>query len=300
MVKSRLIEELFRQAEAMNVNILLGLGEAIEQNTPYHVWKDITRRIFNLNELESTSEQKITFEKGISKDEDLKERAPLLSAVLPFTIPDNESTTNIIGDARANAMHQLIIERLAKTAGQNPTVLVIEDVHWLDSGSWALLNLAAQKITPLLIILTNRPMGLLAPAEFVSLKSMASTRYIVLSPLSDVNIKTLLCQRLDVKNLPSELVSFIRNKAEGHPFYSEELAYALRDGGYIKITNDECHITSSAGNLDELNMPGTLEGVITSRIDKMPPAASTDLESGFGDWTCFRASRVICYLPHQG
>jgi hypothetical protein len=123
--KSRLVEELYRQADAMNVNILLGLGEAIEQSTPYHVWKDITQKIFNLDEQESTAEQKLAFEKMVNEDNDLRDRAPLLSAVLPFLVPDNESTKNIIGDARANSMHQMIIERLAQTAARTPTTLVI-------------------------------------------------------------------------------------------------------------------------------------------------------------------------------
>src|SRR5258706_3529497 len=144
--KSRLVEELFRQAEAMNVHVLLGLAEAIEQNTPYHVWKNIATEILGLKEQQSVSEQKTGFEKMIALDEDLKEQAPLLSAILPFTIPDNEVTKNILGDARASAMHQLIIERLAQVASQTPTALVIEDVHWLDFGSWALLNLAAQRV----------------------------------------------------------------------------------------------------------------------------------------------------------
>lgn len=90
--KSRLVEELFRQAEAMNVNILLGLAEAIEQNTPYHVWKNIVKEIFGLSDQQSIAEQKADFEKMIAGDEDLKEKAPLLSAVLPFVIPDNENT----------------------------------------------------------------------------------------------------------------------------------------------------------------------------------------------------------------
>ena len=276
--KSRLVEELFRQADAMNVNVLLGLGEAMEQNTPYHVWKDIVRKIFKLSELENTAEQKISFEKIIKEDAELKERAPLLSAVLPFTIPDNEHTKNIIGDARANAMHQLVIERLSKVANQSPIVLVIEDVHWLDSGSWTLLNLAAQKISPLLIVLTNRPMALLTPTQFTALKNMASTRFLVLSPLNDVDIKTLLTQRLDVQKLPNELVAFISSKAEGHPFFSEELLYALLAEGYIEIKNNVCRITARDGNLERLNMPRTLEGVITSRIDKMPPAHQLTLK----------------------
>ncbi len=276
--KSRLVEELFRQADAMNVNILLGLGEAIEQNTPYHVWKDISRKIYNLNEQESSSEQKVSFEKATSKDPDLRERAPLLSAVFPFVIPDNEHTQNVVGDARANAMHQLIIEQLMRVASNAPTALVIEDVQWLDSGSWALLKLVAQRVYPLLIVITARPMGINAPMEFNTILDMSSTRYLPLAPLGDADIETLLCQRLNVKKLPNELVTFIRNKAEGHPFYSEELTYALRDNGFIKIQGNECRITSTAGTLDELNLPGSLEGVIMSRIDKMPPSHQLTLK----------------------
>jgi class 3 adenylate cyclase/tetratricopeptide (TPR) repeat protein len=276
--KSRLVEELFHQADVMNVNILLGLAEAIEKSTPYHAWKNIAGKIFDLDEKESVTEQKIFFEKMIENDEDLKERAPLLSAVLPFVIPDNENTRNIIGDTRANAMHQMIIERLGKITSASPTVLVIEDVHWLDSGSWALLNLAARRLDPLLIVITMRPMESAAPLELAQMREMPSTRYLTLAPLGNMDIETLLRQRLGVKNLPDELVSFIRSKAEGHPFFSEELAYALRDGGFIKIKSNECYITSSAGNLDELNLPRSLEGVITSRIDRMPPSHQLTLK----------------------
>jgi class 3 adenylate cyclase/tetratricopeptide (TPR) repeat protein len=276
--KSRLVEELFRQSEAMNVKVLLGLAEAIEQTTPYHVWKNVAVEIFDLNEQQSIPEQKTQFEKMAEAEEELRERAALLSPVLTFTIPDNETTKNIHGDARAGAMHELIIEQLAKTAAETPTVLVVEDVHWLDSGSWALLNLAAQRISPLLIVLTLRPFGAVVPAEFVQLREMASTRLLSLTPLDDMNIENLLCQRLDVRTLPEQLVTFIRDKAEGHPFYSEELAYALRDGGYIDVKDNECRVTSFAGNLNELNLPGSLEGVITSRIDRMPPAHQLTLK----------------------
>lgn len=276
--KSRLVEELHRQAGAMNINVLLGLAEAIEQHTPYHVWKEITRKIFNLNEHETSAEQKILFEKMMSEDENAGRLMPLLNPVLPFTLAENEHTKNIEGDARAKAMHQLIIDRLEKVAQQSPTVLVIEDVQWLDSGSWALLNLAAQKISPLLIVITARPLGVSAPAEFIALRGMPFTRNLTLSRLNDVEIKTLLAQRLGVQSLPNELVSFISNKAEGHPFFSEELLYALLAEGYIKVENNVCRITALDGNLERLNMPQSLEGVIISRIDKMPPSHQLTLK----------------------
>lgn len=54
--------------------------------------------------------------------------------------------------------------------------------------------------------------------------------------------------------------------------------YALRDSKFIEVKDRECRITSSAGNLDELNLPGSLEGVITSRIDRMPPSHQLTLK----------------------
>jgi class 3 adenylate cyclase/tetratricopeptide (TPR) repeat protein len=276
--KSRLVEELFRQADAMDVNILLGLGEAIEQNTPYHVWKNIAEKLFDLNEKENSTEQKLAFEKMFAHDDALKTRTPLLSPILPFALSDSEDTKNIIGEARASAMHQMVIDRLAQKAEASPTALVIEDVHWLDSGSWALLSLAAQQVAPLLIVITLRPLGHTMSPVLAQLREMPATRYLTLAPLGNLDIETLLRQRLGVEKLPEELVTFIRNKAEGHPFYSEELAYALRDSGFIEIKNKVCRITSGAGNLDELNLPGSLEGVITSRIDRMPPSHQLTLK----------------------
>jgi class 3 adenylate cyclase len=276
--KSRLLEEVFRQANAMNVNVLLGLSEAIEQNTPYHVWKNIVARIFQLNDQENTAAQKLAFEKIMEADEDFKDRAPLLGAVLPFMLADNENTVNISGDARALAMQQLIIERLNQIASETPIALVIEDVHWLDASSWSLLNAVAQRVSPLLIIMTNRPMGNHPPLEYTQLKEKPTSRFLSLNALDNQNIEALLCQRLNVDKLPLELVRFIHNKAEGHPFYSEELVYALRDGNFIEIKNRECQLSSSAENLDELNLPGSLEGVITSRIDRMPPSHQLTLK----------------------
>lgn len=276
--KSRLVEDAFRQASAMNVNVLIGLSESIEQTTPYHIWKNIVATIFEIEPQADILEQRFQFEKMIQADELLAERAPLLNVLLPFDLPENDHTKNIIGEARANAMHELIVERLDKLAGKTPTALVIEDVHWMDSGSWALLNLVTQRVKPILILITTRPMSVAPPLEFTILREMPFTRFLLLKPLGNTDIETLLCQRLNVHQLPEQLVKFIRNKAEGHPFYSEELVYALRDSGILQINDNECTLSPTAGNLDALNLPGSLEGVITSRIDKMPPSHQLTLK----------------------
>ena len=276
--KSRLIEEAIRQASAMNIKTLIGLSEAIEQTTPYHVWKNITETIFDIEAQAEPSEQRLQFEKEIAQKKSGAERAPLLNGILPFNLPDNEFTKNITGEARASAMHELILERLEKLAIRTPTMLVVEDVQWLDSGSWALLHMAAQRIKPILILVTMRPMNITPPMELTLLRSMSSTRFLTLAPLGNEDIETLLCQRLSVRKLPEPLVKFIRDKAEGHPFYSEELVHTLRDSGLLIIKDNECTLAPTVRNLEALNLPGSLEGVITSRIDKMPPSQQLTLK----------------------
>ncbi|MCC7118734.1 MAG: AAA family ATPase [Anaerolineales bacterium] len=275
--KSRLVKEAYRQAHALNVTVLTGLSEAIEQYSPYHAWKNIILKILELDEKESVVEQQLAFEKFMEANPNFKRRAPLLGPLLPFAIPDNETTIAITGDSRALAMQQLIVERLAKVASKTPTALIVEDGHWLDASSWALLHLVSQRITPLLIILTSRPPNKPIP-EYTQLKEKNTTRLLTLTRLKDQDIEALLCQRLNVDKLPPKLVSFVLNKAEGHPFYSEELIYALRDNHYIEVKDAECSIPSGVGNLDNLNLPDSLAGVITSRIDRMPPAHQLTLK----------------------
>ncbi|MCP4251471.1 MAG: hypothetical protein GY778_30920, partial [bacterium] len=61
-------------------------------------------------------------------------------------------------------------------------------------------------------------------------------------------------------------------RAEGNPFFSEELAYALRDAGLIRVAGGRCHLAPEAEDLSGLDFPETIEGVITSRIDRLSAA----------------------------
>src|SRR5579859_105139 len=74
------------------------------------------------------------------------------------------------------------------------------------------------------------------------------------------------------------LIDLIRKKAEGHPFFSEELAYALRDAGLITVADGKCDIAGEAKDFHNLNLPDTVEGVIASRIDRLTPSEQLTLK----------------------
>src|SRR5690606_14242082 len=60
-------------------------------------------------------------------------------------------------------------------------------------------------------------------------------------------------------------------KAEGNPFFSEELAYALRDAGLLRVEDGTARLAPGA-DLAALDFPTTIQGVITSRIDRLSPS----------------------------
>src|SRR6266851_2530075 len=212
----------------------------------------------------------------LATEPELLPLAPLLNVVLPLGIPENGTTAALAGQARAANTEHLLVSILKSAVIRSPTVVILEDAHWFDSSSLRLALLAAQQIGPLLLVLSARPLGESGPAELMALLASPLCRHLVLEVLDSDLALQMVCQRLGVNRLPAEVARFIDRRAGGHPLFSEQLAYALRDTGLMKITEGRCQIaeTSSGAPLDAalsaMRFPSTVEGVITSRLDRMP------------------------------
>jgi tetratricopeptide (TPR) repeat protein len=267
--KSRLLDDLERQAHALSLITLEGAGEAVEQSTPYYAWRNILASLLDLKSAPESGLPRLV--EKLSAVPNSVERAPLLAPVLSFSLPDNDLTAQMTGESRADNMQALIIELFKAVVRQSRYVLIFEDAHWLDSSSWSLLQTVSHEVDPLLLVLVHRPMGENAPLEYLELRAQGNTTFLSLQPLPLTEIEGLLCRRLGVSSLPDKMVEFILKKAEGHPFYSEELAYAMRDTGLIEIKNNECHLSTRAQRLDAIDFPTNIQGVITSRIDRLNP-----------------------------
>ncbi|MGH2520920.1 MAG: ATP-binding protein, partial [Anaerolineales bacterium] len=155
-------------------------------------------------------------------------------------------------------------------------LVILEDAHWLDSASWSLAYLVSRDVRPILLVLATRPLTEPIPEDYNFLLRLPHTRRIVLEALAPEEAMLLVCHRLGVKALPEAVAALIREKAQGNPFFSEELAYALRDAGLIEIQEGgaerTCRVAPGVGDLHALEFPDTVQGVVTSRIDRLPPA----------------------------
>ncbi|NUM44190.1 MAG: AAA family ATPase [Anaerolineales bacterium] len=273
--KTRLLEDILRQAEAMGIAVLVGAGDAIEQGTKYHAWRPVFRQVFGLDRAGDFTEGQTLREaqqqyilSQLDNDLNLKQLAPLLNDVLPLDWPDNDLTREMEGEIRANKTREFLVRVLQNSVAQAPKLLVMEDAHWLDSTSWALTLAVAQQVNPLWLVIATRPFREEMPMLFRQLLTFAGEDHLRLAPLPASDVEVLVCQRLGVRALPKSVATLIRERAEGHPFFSEELAYALRDAGYIEIHAGECRLTTGV-DLATIPFPRTIEGIITRRIDRL-------------------------------
>ncbi len=290
--KSRLIGDLADYSARSEVRALVGGGDAIEATTPYHAWRPVFTDLFGGGEsIEDLSNERARvsdlLKQWLAGDEESVpplERAPLLNSVLPLDFPTNDWTSGMSAEARSDNTRQLLVRLLEIAAAAGPLLLVLEDAHWLDSASWALASLVSQRVSPLLLVVTSRPPNEqehpehsehLEPHEFDQpeyrkLEQAAGTSKIVLDTLSAEDARAQICDCLGVSRLADSVADFIQERAHGHPFFTEELAFALRDQKVLEMSaGDECRLRGDARDLAELRLPANVEGVITSRIDRL-------------------------------
>jgi tetratricopeptide (TPR) repeat protein len=184
---------------------------------------------------------------------------------------------------------------LSFEARRAPLLLVLEDLHWFDSASWALLVDVQQKVRPILLALNTRPLLEPAPIQFKQIMDHPQTRLIKLEAMTLDDVEALVCQRLGVKSIPPMIGRLIREKSEGHPFFAEELAYAMRDSGILTIENHEARMYSRLINFEDLTLPDTLQAAITNRIDSLAPSQQLTLKvaSVIGRIFALRALQAI-------
>ena len=302
--KSRLFEDLMRQAATLKVLTFSGAGDAIERNSAYYAWKPVFNIILGLGELSTQQELTDTDRAAIEAkvlsrlkevDSDLVNYAPLLDVLLPIPIPDNELTSAMLGEIRAGNTREVLTRLLGHEAARSPLLIVMEDLHWFDSASWALLADVQQKVRPLLLALNTRPLSDPVPEAFKQIAEAPGARVVKLEAMMLDDVEALVCQRLGVRFIPPVIGRLIREKSEGHPFFAEELAYALRESGILIVEDQEARIDERFQGLETISLPDTLQAAITNRIDSLDPSQQLTLKvaSVIGRIFAFRVLQAI-------
>ena len=164
------------------------------------------------------------------------------------------------------------LRRLTVRAAEvRPQVAVYEDGHWMDQATEEYLLFTADSIP------TNRVLTILTYRTGYSHPFGERTYHtrIALNTLSSEQSVAVVRGMLGTERLPEELKALIARKAEGNPFFVEEVVKSLLELGALRRTEGGYGL---AKRLDEIVVPDTIQDVIMARIDRLAEAPKRTLQ----------------------
>lgn len=275
--KSRLVADLVEAAEARGVATLAAGGDAIERSSPYHAWRSLFGGLLGIDEADDPDERSAHAVASLANEPEWLRLAPLLNGILPVDLPEIDQTRHMIGQVRADNVNALLIGILRRAAQAGPTVVILEDAHWLDSSSWALTHQVIEALPEALFVVTARPFMATFPGEAARLLQVPGVQHLRLDSLDPEGMLCLACRRLGVDSLPTSALELILDKSQGNPFFCEELASALLDAGLLVVDEGRCEIASGV-DLKAVSIPNHVEGVVNGRIDRLTPPQQLTLK----------------------
>jgi tetratricopeptide (TPR) repeat protein len=296
--KSRLVEDLIEQAETRGLRVASGWGSAVDISTPYFAWRQILWDALELGSVAANPGARRRHVLRWLRGHSLPlEEAALLNSVVGLRLPDDPTVAAYTPEARADRTKLLLGRVLAAAAGGAPLVITIDDAQWLDASSWALGLQVRHELPGVLIVLAARP---LTEPTAVARELLDGSVRVPLDRLSPDETLQLIRRSLGVDDLPDEVRDLILMQAEGHPFFSEELAFSLRDTGVVVVEAGSSRLADANGSLDRLAVPDTVQGVIMSRIDHLEARQQLVLKTASVLGRDFAVDQVRDIFPAEG
>jgi class 3 adenylate cyclase len=168
---------------------------------------------------------------------------------------------------------QLALQRvLSAMAARNPLVIVLEDLHWADPSSVEVLThlLSLSSSERIMFCLVMRP-----EVDSPGWRLAASTRQVLGSRLAEFQLEALstddsrqlVANLLEIEALPVKIRDLILKKAEGNPFFVEEVIRMLIERA--AIINEDGRWRAGA-SISKVDIPDNLQGLLLARIDRLP------------------------------
>ena len=254
--KSRIAREAMRLATGGGVEVFTVSCESHTREIPFHVVARLLRTVFGITDLdEHAGRARVRARIPNANPEDLL----LLDDLLGIGDPD-VALPAITPDARRRRLAALL--NAAALARTTPAQFVIEDVHWIDEATEAML---AEFVTVVpqsrsLVLITYRP-------EYVgTLSRTPGAQTISLAPLNSAETAALTTELLGPDPSLTGLAARIADWAAGNPFFAQEIVHDLAERGALE--GDRGAYISRDGAAD-LGVPATLQATIAARVDRL-------------------------------
>jgi class 3 adenylate cyclase len=292
--KSRLLAELKRRVlgpesdaglDTTGATWVEGRCVSYGRSLPYHLLIDVVRSILGISFVAAESEARSTLDRELATligddPKEIADTAPYLAHLLALPLRPEEAAQQNIDPDSIQGRYVAATHRLLRSlAARGPVVLVCEDLHWADPASIdvakQVMPLATQH--PILFVTALRAerdsAGWALIGQARELFGEALTE-IHLDPLTTADSRALVANLLEIESLPDAVRDLILARAEGNPFFVEEVVRMLIERGVIVSQANRWVATEDIGAIE---IPETLHGLLLARIDQLPEAAKRSL-----------------------
>ena len=262
--KSRLVEEFKAQLDLERIQWIEGHAYAYSQSIPYFPLVDLLNRLLHIDEKDLPEKVRDKVESGLgSLVANQQDIIPFVGHLYSLNYPE---VNDISPEHWKSRLQTAILTVLSALANKAPTIFFLEDLHWADPSFVELLRRACLEIRrPAIVLCAYRPTCSLFTGHQVSIIGK-NYHDIQLQNLSLSVAQNMLGSLLKTDTIPSDLKHWVNSKAEGNPFYLEELVNSLIETETLIRDNGSWKLTRS---LTESDIPSSLHGLISGRLDRL-------------------------------
>ncbi|MCP4417244.1 MAG: AAA family ATPase [Chloroflexi bacterium] len=275
--KSRLVHEFNNWIRALPYDVPVFKGRTYQQisQLPYALIRDMLATYFEIqdNDPATVAEDKLL--QGMchflgQENDDIRMRANVIGQLIGLDLSTKVQSLGQTGDApqlRTRA-YEYVANLFEVIGTHNSAALIfLEDMHWADDASLDLIRYLSDSChkAPLIIIAVTRPTVGQADGRF---QQPLPGSQIPLDLLSKAESQQLVLEILQkLPEIPTDLSELIVERAEGNPFYVEELIKVLIEDGVIIAGQESWQLRRN--QLTEVRVPLNITSVLQSRLDRL-------------------------------
>jgi len=271
--KSRLLSEFSNWAELRPETYRVFLGRAAPEMPPYGLLRDVLAYRFEIHDNDSPSVVRDKLEKGVAElaPATTTEMAHLIGQLAGFDLSASPHVKPLLPDAQelARRARAAFIQWFTALCQSQPAVVELEDLQHADDATLDLLDelVHTQRDLPLLVVCAARP------ALYERRPAWCSEHddlRLDLRPLSRREGRMLVREILQkTPEVPKALLDLVVERAEGNPYYTEELVKALIEDRIIQKGSEVWTVEETRLAAWQRSVPPTLVGLLQTRLDSL-------------------------------
>ncbi|MEO3470276.1 AAA family ATPase [Roseomonas sp. CAU 1739] len=260
--KSRLVHEFLARQPRDNPRVLHAFCQRYDATTPLAPLATLARTHFGITPEDDTARVHERVEYG------LRDAGPGMADAVPALVAtlsrgaEEPAWRALAPDQRQRRLHTAFTGFFRHLAEEQPLVLTVEDLHWADGETLAVLDRVAEELpaTRQMLLLDHRP-------EFTH-SWPSSISPVRVEPLGRDHTLDLIRRMLGEAIGNHRLAAVLAERTGGNPFFLEECVSSLLEQGALVGQRGAYRLVAE---IDTLDLPDTVRSLIASRIDRLLP-----------------------------